>query len=223
MNKKFTLIFLVVLALLLTACGGPQAASTAVPTPKKNNAQPQASATLGTSFADFATQTAIALTGTPAGLPPIGDGTTTATPGVQPTLDPAAVTPTATPLASVTPGNVQPTVQTAKPATYKLQQGEFIFCLARRFNVDVEQTLALNGLVDSETLHPGLTVKIPAGGSFAGTRALKPHPATYTVRAGDTIYSVACLYGDVEPLNIAAVNGLAAPYKLTAGAQIKIP
>ena len=66
-------------------------------------------------------------------------------------------------------------------------------------------------------------MKIPASGSFPGARALKAHPATYTVQTDDTIYGIACLYGDVAPLNIAAVNGLAAPYNLTTGSQIKIP
>ena len=159
--------------------------------------------------------------------PPFDGATATATPlgGVQPTLDPLLPTPTGNPagLATVTRPAAQPTVQTARPATYTLKQGEFIFCLARRFNVDVEQTLALNGLYDSETLQPGLNVKIPASGNFVGARALKAHPATYTVQRGDSIYSIACLYGDVDPMNIAAVNGLAAPYNLTAGAQIQIP
>lgn len=224
MSKKFGLIVLVLLALLLSAC--EISASTApTATPKKN--RPQASATVDQMLVVqiAASQTSAALTGVPLDpnatpAPVIVDATMTATPegGLpQPTIDPALPTPT---------GNApapQPTVQTARPETYKLHEGEFIFCLARRFNVDVDQTLALNGLVDSETLQPGLTVKIPASGSFSGIRARAPHPTTYTVQNGDSIYSVACLYGDVDPMNIAAVNGLAAPYTLTVGAQIHIP
>ena len=118
----------------------------------------------------------------------------------------------------------QPTIQTNRPKTYVMNNGnEFIFCLARRFDVDVVETLKLNGLTDSEILSPGFVLKIPQSGHFNGPRALKAHPATYIVQSGDTIYSIACLYGDVDPMNIAAVNGLVAPYSLTVGAQIQIP
>lgn len=231
MVKKFALIIIVLAAILLSACESNQG-TPLPPTPKKGG-KAQASATVDDAMVQmeiFGTQTAEALAGTPSGdgLPPLEDGTPTTTTGglEQPTLDPNFPTPTGDiqMLATVTPQVIaQPTVQTARPSTYVLQQGEFIFCLARRFDVDVEQTLALNGLYDSETIQPGLVVKIPSGGHFDGTRALRPHPATYTVRATDTIYSIACLYGDVDPLNIAAVNGLAAPYNLTVGAQLNIP
>lgn len=230
MGKKFALIIIVLAALLLSAC--EQNIGTPVPTPKKGGKQAQASATVDSAMGElelFGTQTAEALAGTPSdGLPSFDEGTATVTPGglEQPTLDPNFPTPTGDiqMLATVTPQVIaQPTVQIARPGTYVLQQGEFIFCLARRFNVDVNQTLALNGLVDSETIQPGLVVQIPASGNFAGERALRQHPATYTVRSGDSIYSIACQYGDVDPLNIAAVNGLAAPYTLTVGAQINIP
>jgi LysM repeat protein len=222
MSKKFGLIVLVLLALTLTLSACSMSASTPPPaTPKKN--RPQASPTSDVvdpmvQLQIVASQTAAALAGIPF------DPNATAAPAVDvpataiPPVDPGLPTPT---------GNApvpQPPVQTVRPETYTLQQGEFIFCLARRFDVDVDQTLALNGLVDSETLQPGLTVKIPASGSFAGVRARTPHPATYTVQSSnETIYSIACLYGDVDPLNIAAVNGLAAPYTLTVGAQLQIP
>ena len=232
MGKKFALIIMVVLALTLSACD--MSASTPAPTPKKGKAKASATFDPMEQVKLFSTQTAQALSGTPSDLLPLlDDGTPTATllPGQeQPTLDPLFPTPTGNPpaLATVTAQSAQPTVQTVRPGTYTLQQGEFIYCLARRFDVDVNQTLAINGLHDSETLQPGRVVQIPASGSFTDasgshSRALRPHPATYTVQSGDSIYSVACLYGDVDPINIAAVNGLAAPYTLTVGAQIQIP
>lgn len=231
MAKKYVLMTIVLLAMLLSAC---QMDASTPPPAAPNNENPQASPTADTIMEDiarFGTQTAEAA-GTPSEDPlaPL-DGDATATPlaGLeQPTVDPFAPTPTGdfAVMPTVTPQVIipQPTVETVRPATYVLQQGEFIFCLARRFNVDVEETLALNGIYDSETLYPGLTVKIPSTGSFSGNRALKAHPATYTVQSTkETIYSVACQYGDVDPLNIAAVNGLAAPYTLTVGAQLNIP
>ena len=67
-------------------------------------------------------------------------------------------------------------------------------------------------------------LKIPqTGHTFPGTRALHPHPATYTVKTGDTIYNIACYYGDVDPMAIVAANSLIAPYTLTAGQSLQIP
>jgi LysM repeat protein len=67
-------------------------------------------------------------------------------------------------------------------------------------------------------------LNIPATGTWtSGERALKAHPADYTVISGDTINSIACEFGDVDPLAIAAANGLSSPYTLNAGSVIKIP
>jgi LysM repeat protein len=70
----------------------------------------------------------------------------------------------------------------------------------------------------------GDVLKIPQNAAaFPGDRALKAHPAQYTVGAGDTIYSIACAYGDVSPEMIVAANALAAPYTLTSGSVLQIP
>jgi LysM repeat protein len=67
-----------------------------------------------------------------------------------------------------------------------------------------------------------LTIPKDAG-KFQGERALKPHPADYTVRSGDTIYSIACQFGDVWPEAIAQVNGFDIDDPLPVGETIKIP
>lgn len=247
MSKKIGVIVLALMVLTLSACTRSESTSpAATPTKADNFPQPLASPTIGgmnlveiaasqtaaaQALASFDVTTATA--GTPALV--ISDVTATATPLAgfvintatatsQPGVDTAMPSPTTNPLLVATnttaPG---PTVQTSRPATYTLKEGEFVYCLARRFNVDPAAINTLNGLVDSQILMPGTTLKIPASGSFPGPRALKAHPATYTVQVNDTIYGIACLYGDVDPINIAAVNGLAAPYNLTVGTQLQIP
>ncbi len=120
-------------------------------------------------------------------------------------------------------GNI-PTVTPGLPATYKLQKGEFPYCIARRFNIDPTTLLSANGLGTSTTVYEGMVLKIPQNpGKFPDGRALQSHPAKYTVASGDTIYSIACKYGDVEPWAIALANNLSAPYALTAGTSITIP
>jgi LysM repeat protein len=120
---------------------------------------------------------------------------------------------------------VVPTATPGRPATYTIHTGEFPFCLARRFNVDAGQLLNLNGLGVQSMVSPGTVIKIPQSGAWSnGARALIAHPTKYTVRSGDTIYAIACRFGDVDPNAIIAANGLKGPsYALTAGNVIDIP
>jgi LysM repeat protein len=110
-----------------------------------------------------------------------------------------------------------------RPATYTLQSGEFPYCIARRFNVNPDELLALNGLTDGQIFQPGLVLKIPQTGSFPGERARRPHPTTYTVAVNDTIYSIACKFGDVDPIYLASYNNILPPYVLQPGTVLEIP
>ncbi len=168
----------------------------------------------------FATQTALAR-GTTGEVPPLATtpafAETTPTSTLALPTSPPLPTPTATMITapSPTPG---------LPATYTLQKGEFPYCIARRFNVDPAELLRINGMTSGSIYYAGMTLKIPQSGRpFPGNRSLRPHPTTYTVQAGDTIYSIACLFGDVSPEAIAYVNGLTPPYRLTPGMVLNIP
>ena len=227
MSKKLILILAVgmVLALFLVACER-SATQAQLPTPTATGNPPVDDPMK--MLQSLATQTAMAGTGLPiSGTPtleltgtPIVVGTIvspTPTSLIPPTGEPGITTTPATPLAiTVTP----PT----RPATYTLHEGEFPYCIARRFNIDPEALLSLNNLTSGEIYSPGLVLKIPqTAASFPSPRALIQHPATYAVLSGDTIYSIACKYGDVDPLDIVAVNSLTAPYKLTVGLSLSIP
>ena len=112
----------------------------------------------------------------------------------------------------------------SRPETYTIQFGEWPICIARRYNLDLNGLLEANNLNMNSSPEPGTVLNIPATGTWAsGERALKAHPADYTVISGDTVNSIACEFGDVDPLAIAAANGLSSPYTLSAGAVIKIP
>lgn len=127
---------------------------------------------------------------------------------------------TAAPAATSVPPGV-------RPATYTLQAGEFPYCIARRFNVDPDALLQASGLTATQAnnLSAGTVLTIPqSAGGFPGNRALRSHPATYTVASGDeTVYSIACLFGDVDPNAIASTNGISASSKLTVGQNLQIP
>ena len=224
------LLALAALAIGLAAC--ELSASTpppASPTPDS------AMSTLQAELGNIATQTAAAGGGVPVGTPQTPGGTPQATPGAG---TPGAITPE-TPVEGAPAATEAPTEEAQEPEeepvdfefdepslpnSYSLHKGEFPFCIARRFDVDVSDLLSLNGLGVNSLVSVGYTLKIPqTGNGFNGQRALEDHPDTYTVSSGDTIYSVACLYGDVYPEAIAQANDLAKPYNLRDGTKLHIP
>lgn len=118
---------------------------------------------------------------------------------------------------------VVPTATPGLPTTYTLQEGEFPYCIARRFNINANDLLSVNNI--SGFVAPGTTLNIPTNSTWPAEfeRSLIPHPTTYNVVAGDTIYKIACAFGDVDPNDIIAANGLEEPYTLTPGQVINIP
>ena len=193
-------------------------------------------------IADLGTQTAMAATnaanGTTTPATPVTPVTATVGTPLTPTQTPTLGTPitivVTTPVpATVTPGGSTSTplstvfvpTPVSRPASYTLQQGEFVFCIARRFNVNPDDILSMNGIFDSQTIFPGLTLQIPQTGSFPGDRALHTHPDTYTVSGNNdtTLNGVACYYGDIFPEAIASANNLPLSTTLSIGQMLKIP
>jgi len=179
----------------------------------------------------FATGSAIAQLTTSPGAPAVS--TATSAPGVTP---PVAATATNTPLVSVNPTSTAtlaapsgpsatPIPAGSRPGSYTLQQGEFPFCIARRFNVNPDELLSVNGLASGDLYYVGQVLTIPqTGNPWPGIRSLNTHPTTHTVSADqDTVFAVACYYGDVDPAAIAQANGISVSAVLTVGQQLKIP
>ena len=203
MTKRFSLVIVTVVLLTLVLSGCKLPASKA---PETETSQAMTTPIrLQTDSPEIMTQTAIAKV-----------------PGTA-TLSSGGVTaPTATSTPEPTENIIIPTV--TRPATYTLHEGEFPYCIARRFNLDPEDLISINGLTANELVSPGTTLQIPQTGTWAGEgRVRNPHPDTYTVSAGETIYSIACYYGDVSPEAIIAANHLTEPYTLTAGQTLNIP
>ena len=213
----FWLVFLVLVAAVLGAC--TRSATGSMPPTPTAGAFPT---NVPTGVANAgATQTAVAI------MPPQsgGGGGAPAAPSATPA--PAKPTPQTQPPQSQPSSKPQPTprpVVTSVPSKYVLHQGEFPYCLARRFNINPDVLLNVNGLSRGQYVYPGTTLTIPrSAGPFPYQRALRPHPTTYTVQSGDTFYSIACLFGDVWPEAIAAANGMSVGDSLTPGKTLKIP
>jgi len=247
MKQKRLLYLCLAVSLVL----GLAACERAIPGTEKTNNPTTAPVTLPAPGTDvlgglqlFVTQTAMAAQitpGAPEALPtqpavsapeqgvpseeaPAAPGDTVEAPSVEapPVEAPTEAPPPAEPTRVVIEA---PTPTPGLPSNYTIKSGEFPFCLARRFNIDPGDLLRANGMGSAQAVfEPGTTLKIPQNANpFPGKRSLRAHPATYTVSAGETIYSIACIFGDVDPSAIAFVNGLKSPYKLSAGDTIDIP
>ena len=218
MKKSRMLLFIIIVSsLMFSAC--TMSASTPPPvTPTTNLSE----------IARQATETALAKT------PSTGETQTpeaTVAEGTDDGMDPTSTGEVVDDLATSTPTPTKTpdvddikTIEYAVPDSYTLHEGEFVFCLGRRFNILPDDIVIYNGLKDGEILYPGDTITLPPNPrSFVGDRALQYHPTNYTVEFGDTPYSIACLFGDVDPRAIAAVNDIDIDQALTAGTVLQIP
>ena len=184
------------LNLLVTQTAAAAQALSASPTPVQPTSEIQA----GTAETPFSTESAqVPPTSAPAASP-------------VPTREPS---PTPIPVPTRTPGI---------PASHTLRTGEHVYCISRRYNVDPNEVLRINGIAAGSILRAGTELTIPqTGNPFPGNRSLLSRPTNYTVKSGDTIYTIACEFGDVAPWEIAYANGLREPYNLNAGQTIRIP
>lgn len=222
MSKKFILSVVITLlsVLALSACvrsasKAPQAS------PTSEFPLPGSTEDVFGQLSAFATQTAIAMNVPSATQEPAESPTEP--PQEEPTEAPPV--PTVVPAA---PSESKPASgftlkQRPIPKTYTLRKGEHPYCIARRFNINPMTMLQLSGLPTSGTYTTGTVLKIPQSGSFPGSRSLKKHPTTYTVQSGDTLFSIACQFGDVWPEDIAEANGIKLNANLKVGQELYIP
>jgi hypothetical protein len=87
--------------------------------------------------------------------------------------------------------------------------------------VDPTELLALNG----QNVFTGMVLHIPQTTKpFPGERRLRDHPRHYTVSTpNETMYTVACQFGDLDPLTIAEANHISVDTMLFIGRQLNIP
>ena len=230
-TKRFPLLLVtILLVIFISACERPASVapeSVGSPTvPEGGFPLPGVTEDVMGQLESFATQTAFALAGggtAPATAAAAGAPSVTPTPGTATapiagaTTAPQAVSPSSTPI-------VFPTATPGKPSSWTLQRGEHPYCIARRFDINPVDLLNASGLRSGGDYAVGTKLTIPKDArGFPGKRSLKSHPDYYTVGSKDTIYSIACEYGDADPYTIALANGLSAPYKLPNGDKIYIP
>ncbi len=87
--------------------------------------------------------------------------------------------------------------------TYTVKSGDTLYSIASKYNTTVDEIKRLNSLT-SNTLSIGQVLKIPSAGGTTST--------TYTVKSGDTLYSIASKYNttvdEIKRLNNLTSNTL---------------
>ena len=134
-----------------------------------------------------------------------------------------------------------------KPVSYKVQSGDSLTSVARRYNIGIGDLAAANGLSTTSNLILGRNIIIPAGGSAAAatSSASSSSPSSkastsssapaasssgkklgnterYKVQSGDGLIALARRAG-VSVEDLAATNNLAPNAQLQVGQVIQIP
>ncbi|MGC9467677.1 MAG: LysM peptidoglycan-binding domain-containing protein [Anaerolineae bacterium] len=115
-----------------------------------------------------------------------------------------------------------PTRADAAPASstwcsqwYTVQPGDNLFRIALRYGTTVSALQSLNGIANPHYIQWGRTICVRGG-------APAPHGFWYTVRWGDTLYSIARRYG-VSVWSLTYYNYLPYPNRIYAGQALWIP
>jgi len=135
----------------------------------------------------------------------------------------------------------------AKGDLIQVQQGDTIYGLSRRHHVSVAELMTLNNL-GNPNIHPGQKLYLPADGgegapkssaaaASAAVEAARPAPAplaqaspetasrynaSYTVKPGDSLYSIARIH-KVRFSELQQVNGISDPRRVKPGMTLRIP
>ena len=94
--------------------------------------------------------------------------------------------------------------------SYKVQSGDGLIALARRFGVSVEDLAATNDMTTKAQLQRGQTIKVPKV------------TVSYTVGSGDSLIGLARKY-DVSTKELADMNNIAVDTMLQRGQRLTVP
>ncbi|ALS76557.1 polysaccharide deacetylase [Planococcus rifietoensis] len=104
-------------------------------------------------------------------------------------------------------------------ATYTVKAGDTLYSIARKYNVTVAALAKANNITNYNLIRVGQVLVIP------GTTAPTPPPSTtvkYTVKAGDTLYSIASKYNTTVAA-IASANKITNTNLISVGQVLIIP
>lgn len=116
-------------------------------------------------------------------------------------------------------------VQASQAATYTIQAGDTFYLISQKYKVDLAQLMKLNNATESTILYIGQKIQIPQPASTASA-STSTQPVTtysdYTVKAGDTLWSIADKFG-IPMTELLSANNMTESTWLNIGDVIKIP
>jgi peptidoglycan/xylan/chitin deacetylase (PgdA/CDA1 family) len=115
---------------------------------------------------------------------------------------------------AASPGDVA-----AQQTTYTVRAGDTLSSIAARHGTTVSALAAANNIANPNLIRVGQVLRIP---SAVPPPAPAPIAGTYTVRAGDTLFSIAARHGTTVSA-LAAANNIANPNLIRVGQVLVIP
>jgi cell wall-associated NlpC family hydrolase len=114
---------------------------------------------------------------------------------------------------------------TAIPSsTYTVAAGDTLWGISLRFGTSVAALVELNHIADENLIYAGEVLKLPLGAASHGVSSGPPAPVisgTYTVRPGDSLWSIAVRFG-ASVSELAAINDIANPNVIYAGQVLQL-
>jgi peptidoglycan endopeptidase LytE len=119
---------------------------------------------------------------------------------------------------------------------YRVQQGDTLNSIARKFSAGVDDLLRWNNLTSDSVIHPGDKLLVGdqqtapaaghhgtagASGSSGGSRASGPSAIRHQVQRGDTLHKIARMY-DVSVRQVRDWNGIGADGVIYPGQVLSI-
>jgi LysM repeat protein len=115
-----------------------------------------------------------------------------------------------------------PTVYAESPTIHVVAWGETLYSIARIYGVAPQTLASVNGISINNWVYAGQQLAIPSHSSRVDpARSLSPS-GYYTVRAGDTLFSIASRFG-IGTEALAAMNDLPSAGLIYVGWALKVP
>jgi len=112
----------------------------------------------------------------------------------------------------------------AQQQTHVVQPGENLFRIALQYGLTVTELAQANGISNTWQIYVGQVLVIPLPGQTAGVPAPDTSPpatATHVVGRGETLASIAALYGMTVD-QLAALNNISNPNMIYAGQVLTV-